>query len=88
LVTPGVQRGAAGGGVSAGRGSAQTLTQADADAIKKQITLAGNVAPEISRRYQVTAKGTNTNTSVIGTIAIYPTVRNVQIDNGSFITDE
>ncbi len=87
LVTPGAQRGA-GVQVSAGRGSAQTLTQADADAIIKEVTLAKAVAPEISRRYQVTAKGTNTNTQVIGTVSVYPGVRSVEIDQGSFITDE
>ncbi|MEI6843177.1 MAG: ABC transporter permease [bacterium] len=87
LVTPGAQRGP-GFQVSAGRGSARTLTQADADAIVKEITLAKAVAPEISGRYQVTAKGTNTNTSVIGTISAYPGVRNVEIDQGSFVSDQ
>jgi len=87
LVMPGAQRGA-GVQVSAGRGSAQTLTQADADAIGQQITLAKAVAPEISRRYQITTKGKNTNTQVIGTVAAYPGVRNIQIDMGSFITDQ
>jgi putative ABC transport system permease protein len=87
LVMPGFQRGA-GVQVSAGRGSAQTLTQADADAIQKEITLAKAVAPEISRRYQITAKGKNTNTQVIGTVASYPEVRNLQIDSGSFISDQ
>ncbi|KKR91201.1 MAG: ABC transporter, permease protein [Candidatus Falkowbacteria bacterium GW2011_GWA2_41_14] len=87
LVTPGFQRGA-GTQVSAGRGSAQTLTQADADAIKKEITLAKHVAPEISKRYQITAKGKNTNTQITGTVADYPAVRNVQIDIGSFISEQ
>jgi len=87
LVMPGFQRGA-GTQVSAGRGSAQTLTQADADAIQKEITLAKAVAPEVSRRYQVTAVGKNTNTQVVGTVAGYLEVRNVQIDTGSFITDQ
>lgn len=86
LVMPGVQRGP-GFQVSAGRGSAQTLKQTDADAIISQITLAKAVAPETSGRYQVTAKGKNTNTSVIGTVASYPEVRNIQIDEGTFITD-
>ncbi len=87
LVMPGAQRGA-GVQVSAGRGSAQTLTQEDADAIQKEIILAKAVAPEISRRYQITAKGKNTNTQVIGTVAAYLDVRNVQIDTGSFISDQ
>lgn len=85
LVMPGFQRGS---GVSAGRGSAITLTQGDADAIQKEITIAKAVAPEISRRYQVTARGTNTNTQVVGTVAAYPEVRNTEIDFGSFISDQ
>jgi putative ABC transport system permease protein len=86
LVVPGFQRGA--GPVSSGRGAATTLTQADADAIEKEVTLAKAVAPEISRRYQITAKGKNTNTNVVGTVAAYPEVRNVQIDTGSFISEQ
>jgi len=87
LVMPGFSRGV-GSQVSSGRGSAQTLTQEDADAIIKEITLAKAVAPEISRRYQVTASGKNTNTQVVGTVSSYPDVRNVQLDTGSFISDQ
>ncbi len=88
LIMPGFQRGAGAGPVSAGRGAATTLTQADADAIVHEVTLAKAVAPEISRRYQVTAKGKNTNTNVVGTVAAYPGVRNVQIGTGSFISEQ
>src|SRR4051812_12389194 len=49
LVTPGVQRGP-GAQVSAGRGSARSLTQGDADAITKEITSAKAVAPELTGR--------------------------------------
>jgi len=84
---PGFQRGQ-GAGPSTGRGSATTLTQDDADAIKKEITLANAVAPEISRRYQITAKGNNTNTQVTGTVADYPEVRNIQMNAGSFISEQ
>lgn len=86
LVTPGMQRGA-GIQVSAGRGSARTLTQDDADAITKEVTLAKAVAPELSGRYQITAKGKNTNTSVVGTTSAYPGVRNMEIDQGAFVSD-
>jgi putative ABC transport system permease protein len=86
LVTPGAQRGP-GFQVSSGRGSARTLTQADADAVTQNITLAKAVAPELSGRYQVTSKGKNTNTSIVGVTSSYPDVRNVQIDEGSFITE-
>ncbi len=87
LIMPGAQRGA-GVQVSAGRGSAQTLTQEDADAIQKEVALAKAVAPENSKRYQITTKGKNTNTQVVGTVAVYPSVRNIQIDSGSFISDQ
>lgn len=87
LVRPGVQRGP-GEQVSGGRGSARSLTQEDADAIIKEVTLAKAVAPEISSRYQVTSKGKNTNTSIAGVTAAYPSVRNVEIDHGSFIGDQ
>lgn len=85
-VTPGMQRGV-GMQISSGRGSAQTLTQGDADAIQNSITLAKAVEPELTRRYQVTAKGTNTNTQIIGTTQSYTEVRNVQIDQGSFLSE-
>lgn len=85
-VTPGQQRGV-GMAVRSGQGSAQTLTQEDADSITKTITLAKAVSPELSRRYQVTAKGTNTNTSVIGSVAAYAEVHNVQMDLGNFIAE-
>ncbi len=87
LVLPGAQRGP-GSQVSSGRGAARTLTQEDADAIIKEVTLAKSVSPELSGRYQVTAKGTNTNTSVTGVLPAYPDVRNVQVDLGSFISEQ
>ncbi len=87
LVTPGAQKGA-GVQVSAGRGSATSLKQEDAEAIAKEISLAQAVAPEISRRYQVTAPGTNTNTQVVGTVSEYPAVRNIEIEEGDFISGQ
>jgi putative ABC transport system permease protein len=85
MIQPGFQRGQ-GQQVSQGRGSAQTLTLEDAQAITAEITTAKAVAPELSGRYQVTAKGTNTNTSITGVTADYPSVRNVEIDLGDFFT--
>lgn len=87
LVMPGAQRGP-GSQVSTGRGSARTLTQDDANAIATEITLAKAVAPELSGRYQVTSRGKNTNTSVVGTVSAYPSVRNIEVAEGSFITDQ
>lgn len=87
-VIPGAQRSAGGFGVSSGRGAARTLTNEDAAAIGAQIQNISAISHEISGRYQVTAKGTNTNTSVVGVTPVYPTVRNVQVDAGSFISDQ
>jgi len=86
-ISPGFQRGV-GQQVSAGRGSAQTLKLADAEAIKKEIGMIKAVAPQVNSRYQITAKGTNTNTQVVGTVSDYASVRNVEIDSGSFISDQ
>jgi putative ABC transport system permease protein len=87
MVTPGAQRGP-GVTVSAGRGSAKTLTNEDSDAITASIASIKAVAPEVSGRYQVTAKGKNTNTQVLGTVEAYTTVRNISVDSGSFLTNQ
>jgi putative ABC transport system permease protein len=85
IVYPGATRNPGGAGVSTGRGSSETLTSDDADAIT-QVSGVSAVAEELSSRYQVTAKGTNTNTTVDGVSPDYAEVRNVQVDVGSFIT--
>jgi putative ABC transport system permease protein len=86
IVRPGAERGPS-TGVSAGRGSAKTLTQSDVDALA-QLTDVKAVAPEVTGRYQVTAKGTNTNTSISGVTAAYADVRNIAVSDGTFITDQ
>src|ERR1051326_2047977 len=58
IVNPGAPRGA-GAQISAGRGAAQTLTMDDEKALASQLSNVKAVAPELSRRFQVTAKGTN-----------------------------
>jgi len=85
-VYPGAQQTPGGAGVSTGRGSSRTLTPADAAAISSEVQNVALVAEEQSGRYQVTAKGTNTNTTVDGVSPEYATVRDVSIDTGSFIT--
>lgn len=87
LVTPGAQRGP-GMQISGGRGSAKSLTIEDSDAIVSGVSGVKSVAPEVSSRYQVTARGTNTNTTVSGVNSSYSDVRNVTVDNGNFITDQ
>jgi len=88
VIYPGAQRTAGGFGVSAGRGGAKTLVQADADAILSQVANVTAVASEVSGRYQVVGTGTNTNTTVDGVTSAYPQIRNVAIDQGNFISDQ
>jgi len=87
MVLPGFQM-EPGSQVRSARGSAQTITQEDAESIEKQVSFIKAVAPEVSRKYQIIAKGTNTNTLVIGTVPSYKEVRNVEIELGSFISDQ
>jgi len=86
-ITPGAQR-SFGAGASSGRGSAQTLKNTDADAIKNDVSNIKSVAPAYSSRYQVTLKGANTNTTVMGTTPDYIDIRNITMDQGEFFTTE
>lgn len=85
IISPGAPRGV-GQQVNQGRGSAKTLTIEDANALSG-IASVKAVTAEVSSRLQVTAKGTNTNTTVDGVTPSYPDVRNLQIDQGDFISD-
>jgi putative ABC transport system permease protein len=87
-ISPGSQKSVGGYGATVQRGSAKTLLVTDAEAIKKQVSGIANIALELSSRYQVTAKGTNTNVSVIGTTADYTQIRNIQVSEGAFISDQ
>lgn len=86
-VSPGMQQGA-GVQVSSGRGSARTLTLGDAEAIEIEVEGVLAVAPELSGRYQITAKGKNTNTSVVGINESYPGVKNITIQEGDFVSEQ
>lgn len=87
MVSPGAQR-TFGGGPQGSRGGAQTLTLEDADAIASQIANISAVVREVSSQKQVVASGTNTNTGITGTESSYATVRNVDIAEGTFLTDQ
>ncbi|MDD4290439.1 MAG: ABC transporter permease [Patescibacteria group bacterium] len=84
-VYPGAQRT---GGISAGRGSAKTLTILDSEAIANEVINIKAVSPEISSRYQITARGTNTNSQVIGATENYIIVNNLEIESGDFINSQ
>ena len=87
MITPGAAK-TIGSTVSAGLGSAQTLTPDDATAIATGVSNVEAVAPEVSGRYQVVYQGTNTNVTVEGTTSAYPQVRNVAVADGAFVSDE
>lgn len=86
-ISPGFQQT---GAIKGAIGGGTTLTLDDANAIKTspQVTTVSEVSPEINRRTQVTAGRNNTNTQIIGVTSAYPTVHNVQVAEGSFITDQ
>lgn len=84
-VRPGASR-SIGVQISSGRGSAKTLTIEDAEAIEKNVSSIKAVSSEVSNRYQITAKGTNTNTTVNGVTTSYIDVTNLQIENGNFLS--
>ena len=72
--------------VSSGRGTAQTLKNADI-AVIQQIDGVSAVSPEVSRRFQIVATGYNTNITVTGVTPDYMNVHNITLANGSFISD-
>ncbi len=86
IIYPGAGRNE--GPVRSSRGSAKTLTMEDAEAVKNQIVGLKGVSPEIANRYQVRAKGQNTNTQVTGTTPSYTTVRNIKISIGTFFSEQ
>jgi putative ABC transport system permease protein len=77
--------GGGGGQVRGAAGSQQTLTNADAEAIKSVQDVSA-VSPESSSNFQIVAPPNNTNTTVIGSIPAYTTVHSVQMSSGNFIT--
>ena len=85
MVMPGGSRSS---GISAGRGSARTLTKEDLKAIQTEVPGVKNASGDVSGRYQVIGKGTNTNTSVLGTTPEYASVKKVEMESGSFISEQ
>jgi len=87
IVSPGATR-SFGYGASSGRGASHTLTTDDVAAIASSVANINTLSPELAGRYQITAKGTNTNTSVTGVQSGYTAVHNVTVNDGNFITDQ
>ncbi len=87
VISPGAVR-TSGSNVKTSRGSANTLTMSDVEAIKSEVTSAKYIAPTVSTQKQVVAAGTNTNTSIIGTTPSYVDIKNLVLDSGTFFSDE
>ncbi len=81
MIVPGVQRGPQTGTVTA-----NTLVLDDAEAIQKQVPSVLNVAPEKTENLRVNQGGKDTQVTVTGTNAEYPSVRNAPVARGRFIS--
>ena len=75
------------GGVRGAGGSAQTLTQADAEAISEQVPYISAVAPSYSSYLQLVVGGENMNAQVTGVTPQYQDVQNLEITSGAFFTE-
>ncbi len=84
MVTPGA---ASSSGSRQAAGSNITLTLKDAQAIAKEVKGISQVAPSVSKQYQIVAGNQNWTTSVQGTTPEYQLVRNTGVQSGSFITN-
>ncbi|MDA1216212.1 MAG: ABC transporter permease, partial [Chloroflexi bacterium] len=78
------------GGVQGAQGSAQTLTLEDAQALVDPVNAPDvlRVAPEVNAGAQIVAGSENLRSRVVGTTEAYLEVRDVEILEGRFITDQ
>ena len=72
------------GGVRLGQGAVTSLVAADADAITREVPGIEAVSPGVTLRTQVAAPAANWSTSVQGTGADLPVIRDWAIDLGGF----
>ena len=89
IVSPGASRGGmGGGGVARGAaGTEQTLKDADAEAIRKQVEGVAAVAPAVRGQAQLTADGANWNSRIEGVTPDYLVARDLEIASGRMFDD-
>ena len=75
------------GGVNSGLGSASSMTLADADAIRREVTDVAAISPEDSPTAQAIANGRNWSTTVAGESPDYLKIRDWKLASGSMFTD-
>ena len=71
-----------------GGGSFQTLKEADAEAILENCDAVQYVSPNVNTRAQVIYQNKNWNTSIYGTGHVYPIIRNWELEDGDYFTDQ
>ena len=74
------------GAVMGGFGSIQSLTLEDSEVIPQKCSSIDKVAPEVSSGAQVKYRNQNTNTAIIGCTPDFLDVRNYQVQDGRFFT--
>jgi len=83
IISPGQQQSF--GPVRSGQGTADSLSNDDVEAIKELDDIVA-VSPEVSSRYQVTSKESNTNASVYGVESDYFVVKEIDSQVGTLIS--
>jgi putative ABC transport system permease protein len=68
-------------------GSAQTLTQEDAEAIAEQVPFVSSVAPVLASNLQMVVGGENMGAQVFGVTPEHMQVNNLEIAHGAFFTE-
>jgi len=68
-------------------GSAQTLTQEDAEAIAEQVPFVSSVAPVLASNLQMVVGGENIMAQVFGVTPEHMQVNNLEIAHGAFFTE-
>lgn len=85
IITPGATSPS---GVRLAAGSNTTVTNKDAQAIAREVSGVNLVAPSVSKQYQIVYGNKNWTTTVQGTTPEFAEVRNYELDNGSFFTNQ
>jgi putative ABC transport system permease protein len=75
------------GAIRGGFGSVESLTLEDSEAIVKKCPSVIKAVPEVRQNMQVKYRNQNTNTTILGTSADYPEVRNYSVQEGRFFNE-
>lgn len=75
------------GAIRGGFGSVESLTLEDSEAIVKKCPSVVKAVPEVRQNMQVKYRNQNTSTTILGTSADYPEVRNYSVQEGRFFNE-